>query len=166
MHYPLVNSQKPSYLLPQEKEVAEALEDYTDDPLRASALDFTLIEDLYALYLERNAATEILTRIQFGVALRRVFPHIGDRCTKRVAGRYAGGVKGLLGPTSIRLPGKVGRPRKSSAPSAGPPLAPCAESPFRDQHDSGISAASVQPVHAGLAASLKRLRLSVDYAGA
>lgn len=108
----------------EEYDVRRALKDYTDDwPLNDDrrARTFVPVARLYETYIRYVTARSSwgedppLTRCQFGVVLRRVFPEItslprSGRAFRSYDRRRLWGVVGLWGPGCVLTRGYAGRP--------------------------------------------------------
>ena len=116
MKYPQRHDRKhPDVLTDHERDVASALRDYrvTDDRYDS----FTPTENLWQMYRNwylrsgnRIAPPTMLTRNQFGMALRRVFDLGDDECVIRsVQGKRMRGYLCLVGPESINVGQEKGR---------------------------------------------------------
>lgn len=97
-------------LTPEERDVADALRHYSDDPVKgATTVDFVPTALLYSAYLLWMAqhhwrydpeAPARLTPRQFGRAVRRNFP-LASRCRRSHSGRQRWGYSGIVGPESL-----------------------------------------------------------------
>lgn len=106
MPYRLSSQGKSDWPTEEEEQVLTALRAYVFDADQTTPQDFTAASVLYDKYRAFAAGVigspPILSRQQFGVALRRVFHLDPERKTqRRINGRPVAGYAGVRGPGSV-----------------------------------------------------------------
>lgn len=123
MGYPTRYDRKPEELTPEEYDVVAVLHEYRTimDEEDAELTDFVPFLTLYEKYLDYKHSTHLLsvddpisptlTKLQFGSALRRVWPGIGEYKVKRtINGKRVIGFVGVKGPDSYVVNDGPGKP--------------------------------------------------------